>query len=278
VQSIELPGGLWRDGTRHVRAEPLQITGLLERRLLRANAKLTPETVSATIALSYRSVGDLAMSLDLARELCVADRQLLMLRLAARVDGDEVWLRARCSECRASFDVSFRRTKVPYSLAGTSFPQVVVELGGWLYTLRVPSGADSELLATAGGTVSLAERLLRACLVHVTFRGEPAGKDEAIARLSGNFEPLETALEEVAPAVATAITTSCPQCKREQSIGFDPYALWAQTLTDPEESLELEVHTLAWYYHWSEQAILELERERRRRYVRLIDRQRGVYG
>ncbi len=36
-----------------------------------------------------------------------------------------------------------------------------------------------------------------------------------------------------------------------------------------------EVHTLARYYHWSEVDILALSRERRRRYLALIDRALG---
>jgi len=36
------------------------------------------------------------------------------------------------------------------------------------------------------------------------------------------------------------------------------------------------VHTLAWYYHWSEAEILALPRARRQLYLSRIDRARGM--
>ena len=54
------------------------------------------------------------------------------------------------------------------------------------------------------------------------------------------------------------------------------FQLWGQDFA--VDSLDREVHTLAMQYHWSETDILSLPRERRRRYLRLIDRERGVHS
>jgi len=38
-----------------------------------------------------------------------------------------------------------------------------------------------------------------------------------------------------------------------------------------------DIHTLAWYYHWGEEEILNMPRSRRQQYLALIDRARGLH-
>jgi hypothetical protein len=55
-------------------------------------------------------------------------------------------------------------------------------------------------------------------------------------------------------------------------VGIDPY----YCLQHRQEAISADIHTIACNYHWSEAEILALPQKRRRRYLRLIDRARGM--
>ena len=82
---------------------------------------------------------------------------------------------------------------------------------------------------------------------------------------------LEAAIEEMAPEVALEALAACPECGATTAVAIDPYL----TLQLAGGEIHDEVHVLARSYHWAEADILALPRERRKRYLRLIDRERG---
>ena len=64
--------------------------------------------------------------------------------------------------------------------------------------------------------------------------------------------------------------TSCPQCGAPQKVHFDMQRYLLHTLNDERGFLHREVHIIATTYGWSRAEILDLPREDRRVYVRLI--------
>jgi hypothetical protein len=81
---------------------------------------------------------------------------------------------------------------------------------------------------------------------------------------------VDRALDALAPRLDGELTGSCPACGRSVELRFEPISYVIEELRDASSELFAQVHELARAYHWSEAAILGLERNRRRRYVSLV--------
>lgn len=269
---VELPGGLAEKGERRREVRFRALNGAVELAAATAaaganvSARVTEILAQAVATLGGRPVGTRELA-----SLCVADRQLLMLRLGELLDGNRVWLTGCCEACRSPFDFSLARSAIPVTPAGAGYPLASATVRGRDVTLRMPTGADQEQLAGLDDRAAL-ETLLRLCLVSVDGQApDPA----FIAGLGAEeIALLEQAVEGTAPAVATRLVAACPECGTEQTLRFDPYAFRRLSV----DTLLREVHLLASAYHWSEAEILALPTERRRRYLRLIDQGRGLYS
>lgn len=267
---MQLPGGVVRDGRRHrgVRLAPL--SGRVEMALMlgRGDGAEFHAGLSEAIAVGVEDVGGLPMNEALAAELCVGDRQYLARVLGARRGGDEVWLSPGCPHCGGRFDVQVRQSELPVKEAGAGYPLARVRLGGGELICRVPTGVDEVSLTESGA------RDPKRWLVDRLIEDAPAGFGGAAGLDEDELARVEVALEEVAPEVGTVIATSCPSCGRATRVSVSPYV----GLLGDEGDLLAEVHQLAWAYHWSESEILGLPTGRRRRYLALVDRARGVRG
>lgn len=84
---------------------------------------------------------------------------------------------------------------------------------------------------------------------------------------------IDRALQALAPRLDDDIGGSCPSCGTFVELHFDPVSYVLAELRDAATSLYVHVHELALAYHWSERAILALDRRRRTGYVEMI---RGV--
>ena len=259
-----LPGGLWRDGRLFREYTLLPMNGVTELRIAEAliSDAPTPCVVTEVLAAVVERVGDEPMTTDLARDLSVADRQYLMRRLKARYEGGGSWSTLRCSACSEPFDLKVP-SEMPVKPAEPGYPFVEVEMRGSRSRFRIPNGGDQEVLAGVDDPGAAMELLLKRCALD----GEAALDPREIARV-------DEAMEFVFPEVADRISASCPECGNGHEIATDPYDIPAAL----PEALFAEIHELAMNYHWSENAILEMPRERRRMYLRLIDEAQGVRG
>ncbi len=156
---------------------------------------------------------------------------------------------------------------MPVKEAGEGYPFAAADTVRGRRRLRVPNGADQEVIAGLGDEEAMAE-LLRRCLA----RGEAEGGTSVGEPAADEIPALDAALEAVAPEVGLAVLAVCPDCGAEQEVAIDPYLCLAQAGSE----LFGEVHALAMTYHWSEAEILALPAHRRRLYLELIDRARGM--
>jgi hypothetical protein len=62
----------------------------------------------------------------------------------------------------------------------------------------------------------------------------------------------------------------CPGCGREFSLRFNPATFFFSQLRTGLDLLYREVHFLAFHYHWSEQEIMDLSREKRHNYIEIL--------
>jgi hypothetical protein len=293
---VNLPGGLYIeiDGqptlVRDFSFRP--ITGALEMQLqdllheCSANNAAHPVWISRFLTLVLARLAtqkiepDSEQSLKLVRELCVADRHFLLLQWRLFVAGgsDYEWLGAHCPACAARYDFPLEWAQLPVKSAGENFPLISFLLNdssinnGEAIQVRVPRGSDQEFIAQLHTQVhtqnetDLRTQLLQRLIVADNPRTLIQALDEDdIARI-------ETALEQAAPELAQQLQLACPECGEQHQVQLD----WYRGIHKPVDELLDQIHRLAANYHWSEQDILALPKQRRTAYLRRLDRDRGV--
>ena len=271
---VTLPGGLLVDGRRQCDAVLRPIDGWLEEQVgtvMAGGGSNLPAAVSRVLGTALLSVGGKAAAPEQAAALTIADRQWLMLNLAFTLQGGGSWLTGHCGDCGKPFDLRFDHPEqLPVKTAGEGFPFVELDLGEDRLRLRLPNGADQERIAGLDAN-EVPASLLSGCLLSVNGGAVPAGYVDTLD--TDALQKIEEALDEASPHVETAFDIVCPECGQPQHMEINPYSPFA---VRHQTSLFQEVHMLASAYHWSEREILSLSRERRRLYLSLIDRSRGM--
>jgi hypothetical protein len=266
IMEVILPGGLSQDGFIERRARFRPLNGRVEQALIDFDIGANRSAyVTAVLAEVLDSFGDKPADTTQISNLCVADRQFLMLRLAAMFEGEHMWLKVGCGGCDAPFDVELKRCDLPIKQAGAGFPQVSIRLGEREIDARVPTGEDQERIAALSEDEAMLQ-LLRNCIQLVD--GEPVETDFIENLSAAEIDKIDTELDEVSPAICDQLLVTCPECGQEQHTKLDHYA---HTGIDRYFFYD-EIHTLASHYHWSEAAILDLPQQKRRLYLDLINR------
>lgn len=275
---MELPGGIMRDGVRRREFAFRPLTGAVELALdeaAEADVPL-PARVTAVLSATMEHVGGEDPLPATVAGLSVADRQYLMGRLALGLGRGDTWLTVACDRCGERFDFAVNYGELPVKAAGEGYPFATVETSLGPCRFRVPTGIDQEFLAGIDNDAEALRVLVSCCLTD--FPGQKGKgmcpRDDG----AGTFSPddvarIEAALEAVAPEMAVSVQAACPDCGSLHLIDVDPYGVLHQYAGG---SLLQEIHTIAATYHWGEAEILALPRERRRRYLELIDRARGM--
>ncbi len=273
---MRLPGGLRQNSTMHRAFEFRPVTGEMELTIseIACSDRTLPEKVTAVLAKTLHHVGNQEPTWPTVQALAVADRQFLMRSLSVCLGMEKIWLTAACIECGRHFDFFINQSKLPVKEAGKGFPFAATQISAGRCRLRVPNGADQEAIAAAEHCEDAVQLLARRCMVHLpdnhTDRESPG--EDGITISPDDVLLIESAIEQVAPEVGTRVQAACPECNRENIVDVDPYMCLGQGRTQ----LFSEIHTLASAYHWSETEILSLPKNRRQRYLKLIDRSRGM--
>jgi hypothetical protein len=233
-----------------------------------------PARVTAALAATLEHVGGEAAVPAAVADLSVGDRQFLMGRLAVGLGLGESWLTARCGRCGERFDFSVNHSDLPVKEAGEGYPFATVETSLGLCRFRVPTGADQEILAGLDDKEAF-RCLVDRCLVALPGHEENGHSNRNAVRAfaPGDVARIEAALEAVSPEVAVSVQAACPACSAPHGIDVDPYRVLFHQI---EDGLLHEIHILASIYHWSEAEILAIPLDRRRHYLDLIDRARGM--
>jgi hypothetical protein len=123
------------------------------------------------------------------------------------------------------------------------------------------------LLAT--NEAEAATQLLGRCLLGI-------GQEESLSveRLR-NLSPaaryeIERHMESVAPGIDLTLEAQCPHCARAFPLPFDVQDFIFGDARVSHDLLYREIHYLAYHYHWSEHEILDMARDKRRRYIEIL--------
>jgi hypothetical protein len=268
---VTLPGGLAQNGRIERQAKFRTLTGRIEQTLIESDDSMgKPGYVTRVLGATLDKIGDQPVDTEQVEALCVADRQFLMLRLAAMLDGEQMWLKLRCGKCHALFDVDIRRCDLPVKEAGQGYPISTIQLNDMAVRVRVPSGKDQHKIENLDEAEAM-RLLLQQCIESV----DGGSLDKAIIDALGKSEidAIDDALDELSPAVCNQILVTCPECKKDQQAELDHYQISGMN----NHYFHDEIHTLASHYHWSEAEILGLPQSRRRLYIGMINRSVGSH-
>lgn len=233
-----------------------------------------PQRVTAALTCALDHLGGEPATPERVGSLAVGDRRFLMRQLAPHLGIPGTWLTAVCAACGTPLDTLIEHAELPAKSAGEGFPYTTATTSVGELHLRAPAGTDQEAIAGIEDEELALRALLSRCLVD-TLEGkeEHLASAPAIDDLTAeDLGRIDAALEEVSPEVASAVIAACPDCGEATEVAADPYICLA---AGADAVLE-DVHALASSYHWSEGEILALSRERRQRYLRLLDRDRGA--
>lgn len=263
-----LPGGLKLDGEIRQDFEFAPITGKLEREIIESAVgvnslahQVTKILVSALISLAGQPSNE-----RLVRMLSSGDREFLILRLHCLIEPEAQWVTHSCNECEELVQFQLHNNELPIKNAGKGYPQTSVVLSHCTAKIRVPTGADEEALAENCKDHDAALTLILKRLITLEENNKEV---ELIEKLtSADLSLVDQILDSMSPQTSQSVNIICPYCSNEQHFSIDNY----EWIVKESRCLEDQIHTLAFYYHWSEQDILLLSKNRRSHYVALIER------
>lgn len=285
--ACKLPGGYIDDnGLVHRDIELLQLSGREEELLADNKAVISASLVSTIISRCVSRIGTISpVSVEVARNLLVADRQYIMLKLREATFGERIQSTIRCPwpDCGKKVDIDFSIRDIPFRESCDKGPLYKMTLSrGAAFegdkgnackevTFRLPNGGDQETVSpyiydNEGKALT---ELLKRCIRSIGTADEP--EDELVEKLTPlERMEIEKRMEEVAPKAELKMEANCPECGRDFDAPFDLQEFFFGELRTSRDLLYREVHYLAYHYHWGEAEILEMPRDKRRGYIEIL--------
>lgn len=278
----ELPGGYWDpNGQLHRAFELAALNGRDEEHLAAAVGKQPSTLVTEVLSRRVRRIGDInPVSPEVARQLLVADRNYLLLRLRQATFGDRVRANLFCPwpDCCEHVSVDFSIADLPVERAQHHAPLHTMTLTACEndgppidVTFRLPNGADQEEVSAllASNEAAALTVLLSRCITRI---GPHESPDEArIAALPAMARSeIELRMEELAPKVSQSMDITCAECGRPFTAPIDIQRFFFGELRTDDDMLYREVHYLAYHYHWGEDEIMQLTRDKRQKYIEVL--------
>jgi hypothetical protein len=265
TEELKLPGGLVLDDRQRLESAELRpLTGRDEEWL--AAHPTAPSAIAVTRVLTscLVRIGNAKPTEKIVRRLLVGDRDYLILQLRRLTLGDEFHVVFPCTACGNKMDVLFGADTVPVTVRPQTRAEYSIQLGlggnsDPPVRFRLPCGADQEAVVQLGPERA-ADMLLHRCVLENGARSFSSADREAIG----------DAMEELAPQVDLELDLVCPDCGDQFLAPFDTTVFFLNEMRINSGQLLREIHSLAFYYHWSQAEILGLRRDRRRTYLGLL--------
>ena len=276
-----LPGGLIdARGQVHKHTKFRSLSGQEEEMLLNLQGSTIPEKVSKLISQCVQSIGTISpVSEEHARQCLAADRQYLMLKLRQLSFGDKVAFSVACpwQGCAQRVDVDFSISQLDVGDAGLErvvhtwvVPDELVSKAKSI-CFRLPNGEDQETLIALveQDEIRALDELLWRCIQRIDNVEQPSRADVQALPVVVR-KAFEQHMQNLAPDMEIVMKARCPECAREFDLPFDIQEFFLRELSTNQDVLRREVHYLAFHYHWSEQDILNMSRDKRRQYIQTL--------
>ncbi len=277
-----LPGGYWdSSGVLHREFELAMLTGREEELLVQSRRRETASLVSTVLSRGVRRLGNISpVTETIAAELLVADRQYLLLKLRQFTFGEVVRADVFCpwADCGKRVSLAFRIGELPVQEAAARAPRYSFRLSAQAsegleteVTFRLPNGTDQEAVSPVleENEAEALSMLLGRTIERIDTVSCP-GRDRATTLSALARGEIESEMERLAPRIECHIETACSECGRSFGVPFDVQRFFFGELRTDSELLYRQVHYLAYHYHWSEQEIMAMPRDKRQRYIELL--------
>ncbi|MGW2826965.1 T4 family baseplate hub assembly chaperone [Streptomyces sp. NPDC001443] len=272
-----LPGGYWDTAGRlHREFELATLTGREEELLADARSPRPAALVTEVLSRCLARLGDISpVPPEVVRQLLVADRQYLLLRLRRATFGDRVGANLICPwpDCGRRVSIQFSVDSVPVEEARDRAPtHTTTTSDGTEIVFRLPTGADQEelsdhLAVNEAGTLTA---LLARCVLRIGPQDGPPDHETVAALPAAVRAEIEQAMRERAPSVEQTLEAECAECGRSFLAPFDVHRFFFGELRTDAAALYQEVHYLAYHYHWSETEIMAMTRGKRHTYIDVL--------
>lgn len=242
-----------------------EINGHDERLLAKMRNTVPPFLQSAK--LLARTAEFEGLSEELSREaisqLSVGDRVLSILHLRKQILGDVLHCTLDCLKCGEKMSLDMSIAALLEQGVATAPMDSFIETEGLFMKVRPATHLDQKLLLSndSKSIQAFAESCIVSCEPPL-----PSGSAKEAVVIA-----IDKKLKELDPLADIVLAVKCPGCGHDFKTTFDPEAFLLDELAIRSRQLDWEVHWLAFHYHWSEESILSLTSERRRRYVEFIN-------
>lgn len=273
---VMLPGGVWqRKSTHPVHEVTLRAACAADDAFILDSAETMMPCERATALIARCLVAADVDASEIAGALTAGDREALLLQLRRLSFGDKIDCVLRCPDraCGELMDLTLGVNDLllaPYGDVRRHY-ETHAEVDGRHFDIsfRLPVAYDLDDIAAAGhrDPACGATDLLRRCVERIRVNAADIDFDAlpVPARAA-----IVAAMEERDPQAEIELDLVCPVCAASFSMVFDTAAFLLQELEIRATRLLYDVHTLAWYYHWSEAEIMRMPVRRRAQYIRLI--------
>jgi hypothetical protein len=256
-----LPGGLvLDDGRRLGRAELRPLTGREEEWVTQHAATPSAPLVTKLLSACFVRLEDQAVDSEIIGKLLAGDRDYLILQLRRMTLGDQFAAVFSCPACKHAMDVEFLAQDILIEPRPQNAVTYTCRSGQRHINYRLPNGMDQEAVAHLSSDEAV-EALLARCV------DTPLNDEERAAVIAE--------MDRLAPQIDLELDLNCPECGHSFTTPFDCTSFFFSELRAQSRHLMREVHYLALHYHWSESEILNLQRDRRRGYLALLNESLG---
>lgn len=258
-----LPGGLvLEDGRKLGRAELRPLTGREEEWVAQHADAPSAHIATKLLSACFVRLEDVKVNSEIIDRLLVGDRDYLILQLRRMTLGDRFAAVFSCPACKRAMDVEFlaRDIVIEPRPQNTTAYSWQAEDAQRVVRYRLPNGADQKAVADLSPAEAV-DALLARCVI------EDGGTPLTVAERTAVIAEMDR----LAPQIDLELDLKCPECDHSFTTPFDCSSFFFSEIRAQSRHLIREVHYLALHYHWSEAEILDLQRDRRRRYLALLN-------
>jgi hypothetical protein len=280
-QILELPIGYWHDNTFYRNVSLGPVTGFIEEKV---DNKTKSHACCVTQLLTgcVQQIGAITtITPEIIRDLSVSDRDFLVLKLRELTFGSKIECVLTCpkDKCGKKMNVNFDTNVLVPEESELTSPYFTLETGNSTIEFRLPNGGDQESIVDLSvKDPSLAgTAIFRRCIRSIN--GKHPSKTEIDNLSKKSKDAVMKRMVQVDLFTDLNMRVVCPECENEFLAPLDIQDFFLTELNLNSDVFYLEIHYLAYYYHWAEENILALPRWKRKKYVEfLIDELSGERG